>query len=36
MVIRTCDPENFTPSYVEHLDPLGDDPKGNAMLYVKH
>ncbi len=29
MVVRTCDPEKFTPSYVEHLDPLGDNPEGS-------
>jgi hypothetical protein len=29
MVVRTCDPENFTPRYVEHLDPLGDNPEGS-------
>jgi hypothetical protein len=29
MIIATCDPESFVPSYVEHLDPLGDAVEGS-------
>ena len=29
MIIATCNPESFVPSYVEHLDPLGDDVEGS-------
>ena len=30
MTINTADPESFTPSYVEHLDPLGDPVEGGT------
>jgi hypothetical protein len=38
MIIATCNPESFVPSYVEHLDPLEDafeERKRDGMLYAK-